>query len=310
MTKRTVPYRLMLLITIFLLQIFIFPLPKSGLISEALAINGSENRAYAQAEFVPDEIIVKFKEGISEQRRNAILSKHNTTIKSINRRAGFIQLKVHDRVRSIRELVESFRNNKEVEYAEPNYIVQTCLSPDDPSYEQLWGLNNIGQTGGLPDADIDAPEGWDIQTGSPSIIIAVIDTGTDYYHEDLSYNMWINLGEIPGNGIDDDDNGYIDDVYGWDFVNGDSNPMDDNSHGTHCAGTIAAEGNNGIGVVGVNWTAMIMPLKFLNAEGSGTTTDAILAIQYAAQMGAKIMSNSLGWGWIFTGPQGCDNCCT
>ena len=98
MTKKAVLYRLMLLITIFLLQIFIFPLPKSGIISEALAINGAENRAYAQAEFVPDEIIVKFKEGISEQRRNAILSQHNTTIKSINRRAGFIQLKVHDRV--------------------------------------------------------------------------------------------------------------------------------------------------------------------------------------------------------------------
>jgi subtilisin family serine protease/PKD repeat protein len=294
MTKRTVPYRLMLLITIFLLQIFIFPLPRSGIISEALAINGSENRAYAQAEFVPDEIIVKFKEGISEQRRNAILSEHNTTIKSINRRVGFIQLKVHGRVRSIRALVGSFENYKEVEYAEPNYLVHTSLSPNDPNYPQLWGLNNIGQTGGLQDADIDAPESWDIQTGLPLIIIAVIDTGIDYDHEDLSYNMWINLGEIPGNGIDDDDNGYIDDVHGWDFVNGDNDPIDDNSHGTHCAGIIAAEGNNGIGVVGVNWTATIMPLKSLNAEGSGTTTDAILAIQYATQMGAEIMSNS--WG--------------
>ena len=296
MTKRTVPYRLMLLITIFLLQIFIFPLPKSGIISEALAINGSENNAYAQAEFVPDEIIVKFKEGISEQRRNAILSKHNTTIKSINRRAGFMQLKVHGKGRSIRALVVSFRNNKEVEYAEPNYLVHTCLSPNDPDYSQLWGLNNIGQTGGLPDADIDAPEAWDIQRESPSNIIAVIDTGVVYDHEDLSHNMWINPGEIPSNGIDDDENGYIDDVRGWDFVNNDNDPMDDNSHGTHCAGIIGADGNNSIGVVGVNWTAMIMPLKFLNAEGSGTTTDAILAIQYASHMGAKIMSNSWGGG--------------
>ena len=125
-------------------------------------------------------------------------------------------------------------------------------------FSELWGMHNTGQTGGTPGADIHAPEAWDITTGSRQIIVAVIDTGVDYTHPDLTNNIWTNPGEIPGNGIDDDGNGYVDDVHGYDFVNNDGDPMDDHDHGTHCSGTIGGEGNNGIGVAGVCWQVRIM----------------------------------------------------
>lgn len=185
--------------------------------------------------------------------------------------------------------------NSSVLYAEPNYIVTAAAIPNDPRFPELYGLNNTGQTGGLNDADIDAVEAWDIQTGG-RVVVAVIDTGLDYNHEDIVGNVWVNTGEIANNGIDDDNNGYIDDIRGWDFVNNDNNPFDDNDHGTHVSGTIAAVGNNGIGVSGVNWSAQIMPLKFLSARGSGTTADAISALDYAVMMGARISNNSWGGG--------------
>jgi len=160
----------------------------------------------------------------------------------------------------------------------------------------MYGLNNTGQTGGTIDADIDAPEAWDISTGTGRTIVAVIDTGVDYNHQDLAANMWRNLGEIAGDSIDNDNNGYVDDIYGYDFVNNDANPMDDNGHGTHVSGTIGAVGNNGIGTTGVNWNTKIMALKFLSANGSGTTAGAISALNYAVRMGANISNNSWGGG--------------
>jgi len=184
-------------------------------------------------------------------------------------------------------------------YAERDYVVQADRIPNDPLFNQLWGLNNTGQTGGTPDADIDAPEAWDVSTGGISNsgrgpVIAVIDTGVDYTHPDLAANIWTNPNEIPNNGLDDDGNGYVDDVRGWDFVNNDNDPMDDNDHGTHVAGTIAAVGDNGIGVVGVNWKAQIMPLKFLDSLGFGSISDAVLAVDYSVRMGAVVSNNS--WG--------------
>ena len=201
-------------------------------------------------------------------------------------------LKVDDVPKAIMDL----RKDSRVEYVEPNYIVTTTLIPNDPYFPNLYGLHNTGQTGGLPDADIDAPEAWDMQTGNGNVIVAVIDTGVYYNHSDLAANMWHNPNEIPNNGIDDDNNGFIDDYLGWDFYNKDNDPMDDHGHGTHVAGTIGAVGNNGVGVAGVNWNVKIMPLKFLGSTGSGTTADAILAIEYAILMHADIMSNSWGGG--------------
>jgi subtilisin family serine protease len=188
------------------------------------------------------------------------------------------------------------RKDRRIISVEPNYRLHVLALPNDSLWSNLWGLNNTGQTSGTADADINAPEAWDITTGSSSVIVAVVDTGIDYLHPDLADNMWVNTGEIPDNGIDDDGNGFIDDVYGYDFVQVDGDPLDEHSHGTHCAGTIAGRGNNGLGVAGVNWQCQLMACRFLDAGGSGTTADAISAINYAVANGADILSNSWGGG--------------
>lgn len=186
----------------------------------------------------------------------------------------------------------------------PDWIVQPIGGPDDPYYGQLWGMNNSGQTGGTPDADIDAAEAWDISTGSRNVLVGIIDTGVDRSHPDLAANMWSNPGETGtdgnggdkrSNGIDDDGNGFIDDWRGWDFVNGDNNPDDDHGHGTHVAGTIGAMGGNGTGVTGVCWQVSMVGIKFLGPFG-GTTSDAISAVEYATSLGCNLTSNSWGGG--------------
>ena len=185
-------------------------------------------------------------------------------------------------------------------YAEPDFVIAPKAVPNDPSFTQLWGLNNSGQSGGVVDADIDAPEAWNTTTGSRSVVVAVIDTGVDYTHPDLAANAWRNPGETAGDGIDNDGNGYVDDVYGWDFANNDANPMDDNGHGTHVSGTIGAVGNNGVGVAGVSWQVSIMGLKFLSASGSGSTSAAIAAVNYATRMrrdfGINVVASNNSWG--------------
>ncbi len=181
-------------------------------------------------------------------------------------------------------------------FAEPDYIVTTSTIPDDSSFGSLWGLHNTGQSGGTADADIDAPEAWDIGTGSHQVLVGIIDTGIDRTHPDLAPNMWSNPAEIAGNGLDDDNNGFIDDVYGWDFYANDNNPHDENGHGTHCAGTIGAVGDNGTGVVGVNWNVSMVALRFLSPGGSGSTSDAIDAVNYGKKIGVDLTSNSWGGG--------------
>ena len=189
--------------------------------------------------------------------------------------------------------------DRRIVVVEPNYRVRIARIPNDPLFPQLWGMNNTGQTGGREDADIDAPEAWDIATGVPEasdVIVGVIDSGVDYLHPDLINNMWVNPGEIPGNGIDDDGNGYIDDIYGYDFYQNDGDPSDAAGHGTHVSGTIAGIGDNGLGVAGVNWRCKLMALRFIDARGFGNTSGAIEAINYAVANGAKILNNSWGGG--------------
>ncbi|MDJ0661973.1 MAG: S8 family serine peptidase [Crocosphaera sp.] len=198
---------------------------------------------------------------------------------------------------SVEEAISLYSQDPNIQYIEPNYQISLQQQiPNDPYFSSLWGLHNTGQLGGTVDADIDAPEAWDIQTGNGDVIIGVIDTGVDYTHPDLVNNIWTNPGEIANNGIDDDGNGYIDDFYGWDFAYDDADPMDVYGHGTHVSGTIAAQGDNNNGVVGVNWDAQIMALKFLNDYGSGNTFDAVQAIEYATLMGADLTNNSWGGG--------------
>ncbi len=200
---------------------------------------------------------------------------------------------------AIADIVPGLRAAPGIHRVTYDYLVETATVPNDTDFSQLWGMHNTGQTGGTADADIDAAEAWDLATGSPDIIVAVVDTGVDYTHQDLSPNMWRNPGEIAGNGVDDDGNGYTDDIYGIDTVNGDADPMDDHYHGTHCAGTIGAKGNDGYGVAGVNWDVKIMALKFLNSSGSGSISNAVICYDYIIDMkqaGENIVVISNSWG--------------
>ena len=202
---------------------------------------------------------------------------------------------------TVEDALAAYRSDPAVVYAEPNYHVRVDATPNDADFTELWGLNNTGQTGGTFDADIDAPEAWDITTGSGNTIVAVIDTGIDYTHPDLVDNMWVNVAERDGSPfVDDDGNGFVDDIYGYDFANNDPNPMDDHSHGTHVAGTIGAVGNDGSGVVGVNWDVQLMALKFLDSGGGGNIGDAIDALEYAVANGATISNNSWGFNGTFS----------
>jgi subtilisin family serine protease len=201
---------------------------------------------------------------------------------------------------SVRAYLKSIPAVKAVERDATLY--SPAKMPNDPRFAngELWGLNNTGQSGGKADADIDAPEAWDISTGSSSVVVAVIDSGIQYDHPDLKDNMWTNPGETPGDGIDNDGNGFVDDVYGWDFANNDASVYDGtfDDHGTHVAGTIAGRGDNGTGVVGVSWNTKIMSIKFLD-HGFGSTSDAIAAVNYATMMktrGVNIPITSNSWG--------------
>jgi subtilisin family serine protease len=248
-----------------------------------------------ESSYAEDEILVKFENEIPASSVEKINSEIGTQTIKEYKKIGVYKLKLNSGL-SVNNAIAAYTQNPHVIYAEPNYIAEAFLVPNDPRFTELYGLNNTAQTGGTADCDIDAPEAWNYWTGSGAITVCVIDTGVDYTHPDLSANMWHNPGETPNNGIDDDNNGYVDDYYGYDFANNDSDPFDDHSHGTHCSGTIGGVGNNSIGVAGVNWTTKIMALKFLSSGGSGAYADAVEAIIYSADMGAKVSSNSWGGG--------------
>ncbi|MEK7728634.1 MAG: S8 family serine peptidase [candidate division KSB1 bacterium] len=253
--------------------------------------------------FVPGEVVVKFKTAARGEVTSSLAKMSLTMSDSVPGNQIFV-LKAEPN-QDLTQLVQNLQNESNVEYAEPNYLYYASDTPNDPDYNRLWGMNNTGQTGGTADADIDAPEAWAITKGDTSIVVGVIDTGVDYKHPDLAANMWTNQNEDAwadpndpntGNGIDDDNNGYVDDWRGWDFANNDNDPFDDNGHGTHVSGTIGGAGNNAVGVVGVNWKVKIMPLKFLTGSGSGSLSAAISAIAYANSFGVNVTNNSWGGG--------------
>ncbi len=260
----------------------------------------------AQPKFVPGELLVKFKDNVKAVKT---LSYSKEGILSLDHRINHINDDIYvyhsDSKASIFSIIKELKQNPNVEYAEPNYIyypveeegeygliehMVNYKEMNDPRLGDLWGMAG----GDIP--GVDAFRAWDITRGSRSVKIAVIDTGVDYNHPDLAENIWINEAEFYGEeGVDDDGNGFVDDIHGYDFQNNDGDPMDDHNHGTHCSGTIGALHDNGVGVAGVMGEVQIVPVKFLSASG-GTTEDAIKSIDYATSLNVDIMSNSWGGG--------------
>jgi serine protease len=255
-------------------------------------------------EYVPDEIIVKFKEGILSAAERALNESLETTVVHTSPRAGFKVLMI-PAGKTVAEMVDIYSQQPMVEYAEPNYIDRITFTPNDTWYSEQWNFAQIGMSAA-----------WDLDTasplygGDPSIIVAVIDTGVAYENYDengdstddylqapdlANTNFWVNSGEIAGNSTDDDSNGYTDDINGWDFVNSDAHPNDDDSHGTHVTGTIAQSTNNNLAVAGIAFNTTIMPLKTLGT-GGGTHAQLSDAYHYAADNGAHIINYSAGGG--------------
>ncbi len=268
--------------------------------AEAVLVAGRAALEDPTLEAVPGHLLVGFvagtELGVQSQIREAVGAQLVRTLDGTGTQHLVVDIATEDALAILRALPM-------VEFAEPDWIVRPLVTPNDTYYSLQYGLHNTGQSirgiNGIPDADIDAPAAWDTLTGDASFVIAVIDSGVQWSHPDLNDNIWSNPGEVAGNGVDDDGNGYVDDVHGWDFDGGDNNPDDGDGHGTHVAGTIAAEGNNGQGVTGVLWDAQIMPLRFIGPFG-GSTSDAILAIEYAVDNGATISNNSWGGGGFST----------
>lgn len=241
-----------------------------------------------RAKFREGALIVKYKEGVTEEARRHSRERHG----SVQKRefSGLRMERVGiGQARTVAEAVKEYGMDDDVEYAEPDYVVRALVVPNDPRFSSLWGLSAIA-----------APSAWDTTTGSSDVVVAVVDTGIDYNHQDIRANMWVNLAELNGTpGKDNDGNGVVGDIYGYNAILNNGNPLDDNNHGTHVSGTIGAVGNNGIGVTGVNWNVKLMACKFLDANGSGYISDAIECFQYVKGMkarGANIVATNNSWG--------------
>jgi subtilisin family serine protease len=246
-------------------------------------------------------VAVEWRTGVPQAQIDAAAAQIGFEVVRRSEQLGWTLVEPTKRGMSGARLAEDLKSARLVTRATPENLYQAQATiPNDPSFGSLWGLDNTGQTGGTPDADIDAPEAWDeYGTGSSDVVVAVIDTGVNHAHPDLRPNRWVNTGEIPNNGVDDDENGWVDDYFGYDFYNWDNTPYDaydGDQHGTHVAGTVGAKGDNGIGVAGVNWDVTIMPVKFLGPMG-GWDVDGAEAIVYAVDNGADVINASWGGGW-------------
>ncbi len=272
------------------------------------------------APHVPGEMIIKLKKDADK----SFLSNKSYGIsvdRTIELSNETLYVVSYDKNINLLKMIDNLESVNGVEYAEPNFIYsivkpmnkltlekieydvsQLLDAPNDPMFNKLWGLKNTGDnepggSSGTVGADVDAMKAWSLTKGDRRVKVAVIDTGIDYNHPDLRENMWVNEAEKNGkDGVDDDGNGYVDDIYGYDFANNDGDPVDGHSHGTHCAGTIGAVHDNGTGVAGVMNDVTLVAIKFLSDSGSGTTEAAIKAIDYATKLGVDVMSNSWGGG--------------
>ena len=264
------------------------------------------------ADYVPGQVLIRFKKTVTREQVSDFYAEYGLSEKD-NLDNDFNDADQGLRLAAApvdvdENLIEVLESDARVAYAEPNYLLQISETPpSDPLFEQLWGLHNTGQTGGTDDADIDALEAWEISAGSRDVIVAVIDTGIDVGHEDLQANMWTNPQECPqgvgkceADGVDDDGNGYVDDFHGINAITNSGALIDDFGHGSHMAGTIAAVGDNRIGVIGVSWKTRIMGCKFITAFGTGTTSNAVKCFNYIYELRNKQKQNILitnnSWG--------------
>ena len=239
----------------------------------AVTIKPANDRkdAAAKALGARDRLIVRYRTAVTVAAARAeAVELGARLVKSLGEIRGESLVVLQTPEGSMTALRRSLAADPRVASTERDRVVHAFATPDDPLYPSQWAL-----------AQVSAPAAWDVSTGSSSVIVADLDSGVDYDHPDLAGAMWHNPGETAGNGIDDDGNGYVDDVYGIDRSSGDSDPMDEEGHGTFTAGIMAAVGDNTVGVTGVAWTARIMALRFLDDEGYGYTSDAVACINYA-----------------------------
>jgi subtilisin family serine protease len=243
--------------------------------------------APSSSTYFPGQLIVKFKPGWAGNVRAAAPGVAGAKIKASMPRLGWQLIQLPEGM-SVATALDYYRSLPEVAGVEPNYRIRLFKTPNDPRWPSLWGLQAIH-----------AAEAWEQTIGSSNIIVATLDTGVDYNHPDLAANIWTNPGEIPGNGIDDDGDGYVDDVHGFNVVNHSGDVLDDDGHGTHVAGTIGAIGNNALGVVGINWNVRMLPVKLFTADDTSGTAGAVEGYEYLLTLksrGVNIRVVNNSWG--------------
>jgi subtilisin family serine protease len=260
-----------------------------------MLLDGVPSRASRQPErmlFLPDEVVVGYAAGTDEWTRRSVREAVGA--------AGYRAMPTLDVLEltpgtSVSEALSRVPRLRHVTYAEPNYILRMTAEPNDPMYEDAWSVGPSNTSGFR--SGIDTPSVWNLTVGTPDVTVAVVDSGIDLGHPDLTPNLWTNPGETGGgresNRIDDDKNGFVDDWRGWDWTGQDNDPIDLNGHGTMVAGTVGAQGDNGIGVSGVSWNTQMISLRVLNEQGLGLSSDTASAFAYAGDVGARIVNASL-----------------